>query len=430
MILRVSPSELAGTVLTPPSKSVTQRLLAASLLAQGTSRIEGLSESDDCTAALGAVAALGGEIELGEDAVEVTGCAGRPRPRSGSVACGESGLGFRLFAPIAALADTPVELTAEGTLRQRPMSTYLESLPALGVQVTATNGRPPVHVHGPLRGGRLRVDGSVSSQFLTGLLTALPCAQGDSEVEVVGLVSRPYVDMTLHILRDFGLTIEADADLSHFRIPGGQIPHPITTAVDGDWSGAAFLLVAGMLTGAPHLEVAGLDNRYVQADEAIRGALLFAGGRTSATDTGLRVDRRPVRPFTVDLTDAPDLFPPLVALAAFADGPSTLRGAGRLLHKETDRAAVLTREFARAGIAIDHAGDALVVTPRPGPDRVLPARLHSHGDHRIAMAAALLGLAGAPIEIEGAEAVAKSYPAFFDDLESVGARIAWVSTAR
>jgi 3-phosphoshikimate 1-carboxyvinyltransferase len=132
----------------------------------------------------------------------------------------------------------------------------------------------------------------------------------------------------------------------------------------------------------------------------------------------------------VDLTDSPDLFPPLVALAAFADGPSTLRGAGRLLHKETDRAAVITREFARAGIAIDHVGDALVVTPRPGPDRVLPARLHSQGDHRIAMAAALLGLAGAPIEIDGAEAVAKSYPAFFDDLESVGARIAWVSTAR
>ena len=307
------------------------------------------------------------------------------------------------------------------------MDAFARCLPALGVSLTSDDGRPPLTVQGPLQGGRLTLDASLSSQFLTGLLTALPCASGDTELSVEGLVSRPYIAMTLAVLRDFGLVLEADEAFSHFRIPGGQIPRPITTAVDGDWSGAAFLLVAGMLAGTPHLEVTGLDNRYPQADEAIRGALLFAGGRTAATADGLRIDRRQVRPFTVDLTDAPDLFPPLAALAAFADGPSVLRGAGRLTHKESDRAATLASEFAKAGIGVQRDGDALVVTPRTSGPKVLPARLHSHGDHRIAMAAAVLGTAGAPIEIDGAEAVAKSYPAFFDDLESIGGRIAWVS---
>jgi len=427
MILRVSPSELSGSVPAPPSKSVTQRLLAAALLASGTSRIEGLSESDDCTAALAATAALGAEIELGEDAITVLGCAGKPRPRGASISCGESGLGLRLFTPVAALADVSVTLTAEGTLQARPMDAFAHCLPALGASIVLERGRPPITVQGPLRGGTCTLDGSLSSQFLSGLLTALPCAPGDSVVRVEGLVSRPYVELTLGVLRDFGLEIHADADLIDFRIPGGQIPHPISTAVDGDWSGAAFLCVAGMLAGTPHLEVTGLNNRYPQADEAIRGALLFAGGRTAATADGLRIEQRPVRPFTVDLTDAPDLFPPLAALAAFADGPSVLRGAGRLAHKESDRAATLASEFAKAGIAVAREGDALVVTPRTAGPKVLPARLQSRGDHRIAMAAAVLGAAGAPIEIEGAEAVAKSYPAFFDDLESVGGRIAWVS---
>lgn len=430
MILRVRPSVLNGTVFAPPSKSVMQRVVAGALLADGASMLHHPSESDDCTAALATAAGLGAEIELGEDAIRITGTAGRLAPRAEVVNVGESGLGFRLFSPIAALHEGPLTVTGEGSLLRRPQGTLVALLKALGADCTAgIAGQPPIDVKGPLLGGHLHVDGSLSSQFLTGLLFALPLCREDSTLTVSDLVSRPYVDLTLAILADFGIEIrENDGE---FYIRGGQSYQPWEGVIDGDWSGASALLVAGMLAAETSITVDGLNTAYPQADEAIRGALLFAGGAASGTDEGVQVARRPVRAFNIDLTDSPDLFPVLAALAAFANKPSTLRGAHRLVHKESNRIAALQQVFEQAGIEIKHddAHDALVVVPRKGKEKVLAARIDAHGDHRIAMAAALLGVAGAPIEIVGAECVAKSYPAFFDDLESLGAVVQWVKSA-
>lgn len=428
MILRVRPSILSGTVFAPPSKSVMQRLIAGSLLADGASMLHRPSESDDCTAALGAAAALGAEIELGDDAIRITGVAGTIAPRTDSCDLGESGLGLRLFAPIAALHGGPVELTGSGSLMTRPQQPLPPVLEAFGVACTlAEGGLPPIRLNGPLQGGNAVVDGSLSSQFLTGLLFALPAVAADSTLRVEGLVSRPYVELTLAVLEDFGIEIDASEE-GVYRIRGGQTYQPWEGVVDGDWSAAAALLVAGMLAAETSITVDGLQNSYPQADEAIRGALLFAGGAASGTDEGVQVARRPVRAFNVDLTDSPDLFPVLASLAAFGNQPSTLRGAHRLVHKESNRIVSLQRAFEAAGIEIRHDEglDALVVVPRKGKEKVLAARIDSAGDHRIAMAAALLGVAGAPIEIVGAECVAKSYPAFFDDLEALGAVVQWV----
>lgn len=425
MILRVSPSRLRGSVVAPPSKSVAQRAIAAAAMAPGASMIRHIGDCDDVTAMLGAVAALGAEVELGEQDARVTGFSGVPSPRMPIISLAESGLGIRMLAPLAACSDVPVTLTGTGTLLNRPLDA-LERMEGAKAIFSTTQGNPPLHIHGPLLPGNYRLDGTMSSQFVSGMLMALPTLAGDSHLTVENPVSLPYIELTIEVLQSFGIEVITESE-GVFFCRGGQTYRPQELRVDGDWSAAAALLVAGMLAADPVLTVEGLDNRFSQADEAVRGALLFAGGAASGTDSGIQVAQRPVRAFDVNLEHSPDLFPVLAALAAFADKPSRLRGARRLAYKETDRATAIVESWKLAGIEVTREPDALVIHPRKGPEKVLPARIHARNDHRMAMAAALLGLAGAPIEIEGADCVAKSYPAFFDDLEDLGGQIRWVS---
>ena len=425
MNISVWPSQLAGCVHAPASKSVMQRLVAGALLSHGTSILHNLSQADDCTASLLMAAQLGAEMELGESTVSITGTKGKPKSREGILTPLESGLGARLFAPIAGLASPPIQMAAEGSLKGRPMRQIVDAFEALGGKLEDTKSTFPLSFQASITGGRVRLDGSVSSQFLTGLLMAMPCAGNDSIIEVRNLVSRPYVSMTLEILEDFGIEIEFDEDFTEFSIRGGQKYHAIESAIDGDWSGAAALAVAGMLCAEDSLEIDGLNSQYTQADEAIRGALLFAGGALSGTETGIQVARRPVRAFSIDLTDAPDLFPVLCALASFGKKPSTLKGIHRLIHKESNRAEVLRDEWSKFDVCIelDTIADSMTVHPCNGRFKQ-DVVIQTHGDHRIAMAAAIMGLRGdRPIIIEGAECVAKSYPEFFDDLEVIGAKL-------
>jgi 3-phosphoshikimate 1-carboxyvinyltransferase len=279
------------------------------------------------------------------------------------------------------------------------------------------------------------VDGSGSSQFLTGLLIALPLARGgvgsgipessvgESVIEVENLVSRGYVDLTLDVLRAFGVRAERSTDYSEFRIPGGQTYVSASYRTEGDWSGAAFLLVAGALAArsAP-VEVRGLDPASSQPDRAILDALRSAGAGLELSPGSIRVRAAGgLRAFSFDAADRPDLFPPLAALAAFCEGTTVLTGADRLRAKESDRAAALSEELGKLGIRIEVAGDRMLVRGRGAG---AAASVDSRGDHRVAMAAAVAALAGsARVEIRGAECVSKSYPAFFEDLASLGARI-------
>ena len=423
MNIRVFPSQLSGQVAAPPSKSVMQRLVAGALLAEGTSHLYNISQSDDCTSALLLASQLGAEIELGETDVRITGTGGNIIPRSAQLTPGESGLAARLFTPIAGLGSMKVSMQAEDSLRGRPMQEFESVFRQLGGCLKTTGGSFPVSIERPLQGGTTMLNGQISSQFTTGLLFALPCANLHSELNVHKPVSTPYIDLTLQVLADFGVEIHANEERAHFSCDGHQTFRPIETVVDGDWSGAAALAVAGMLCAESSIEISGLNNQYRQADEAIRGAMLFAGGALSGTDEGIQVAKRPVRAFNVDLTDSPDLFPVLAALAAFGKKPSKLKGMHRLEHKESNRAAAIQTEWKKLGIRveIDRAGDELIVFPRD--QNFVPTEpIDSHGDHRIAMAASIVGLAGEhPIIVSHAECVSKSYPEFFDDLEIMGA---------
>jgi len=324
-----------------------------------------------------------------------------------------------MFTPIAALLSGDTELGAEGSLRRRPVTTIEACLESLGGRATTQAGLPPVLVSGPLQGGRAELDASTSSQFLTGLLIALPCAAGSSELAVSNIVSSGYVDLSLDTMAAFGVGAGASADCSRFSIPGGQAYKARDFEVEGDWSGAAFLLVAAAIAGklGSVLRLDGLKLDSSQPDRAILEVLSLAGAEVvelpGSPSGSVLVGRRDLSSFSFDATDCPDLFPPLVALASVCQGLSVLTGARRLASKESDRATALKEEFGRLGIKVEVEGDRMLVTggrPRGG-------RVDSRGDHRIAMAAAVAGLAASgEVQIEGAECVAKSWPSFFEDL--------------
>jgi 3-phosphoshikimate 1-carboxyvinyltransferase len=318
-----------------------------------------------------------------------------------------------MFSAIAATLEGEVTLTGHGSLLKRPMRIIEEGLLQLGARCSTSNGLLPITVQGPLAGGLAIIDGSMSSQVLTGLLMAAPRAKSDVALIVNNLNSRPYIDITLALMREFGIEVENNG-YEQFRIKAGQEYQPGVYRVEGDWSGAAFLLVAGAIGGS--VEVDNLNPRSYQADKDILNALLRAGAYVSIRESSMLVKKDKLRGFDFDATHCPDLIPPLVALAACCQGQSTFVGADRLRVKESDRAATLQQEFAKLGIEINVDGNLMVVH---GGD-IRPADTHSHGDHRIAMAVAVASLAGSgPVNVDGAESVAKSYPDFWDDLARI-----------
>jgi 3-phosphoshikimate 1-carboxyvinyltransferase len=262
------------------------------------------------------------------------------------------------------------------------------------------------------------VDGSLSSQFLSGLLFALPLCKGPSEIRVYQLKSTPYVALTLSLLTRFGIRWDADERLEHFSIQGGETYHPTRYSVEGDWSGAAFLLVAGAIAGK--VRVTNLQADSIQADAKILEALQTVGARIVTDADSVTVERNDLRSLSFDATDCPDLFPPLVALACHCRGTSLIYGADRLRNKESDRADALLDVFSRVGARITLAEDRIEVEGA----RLRGGAVDAHNDHRIAMAGALAGLtAEKPVSISGWKAVSKSYPDFFQDLQSVGASV-------
>jgi 3-phosphoshikimate 1-carboxyvinyltransferase len=410
----VSAGSIRGTIAPPSSKSYAQRAIALALLAEGRSILRNIEFCKDTRSALKCIEALGAKVEYIDDST--IAIEGGLKPQSNTLNVGESGLATRLFTPIASLNPTPITIEGEGTLLYRPMTMMIEPLRQLGVQVRDGGGFLPIEVQGPMHGGDITVDGSVSSQFITGLLLALPLAQEDTTLHVTSPVSIPYIDMTIETARLFGVEImHNEGDYTQFFIEGRQQYTPADISIEGDWSGAATLLVAGAIAG--EVTVKNISTLSKQADTAICHALERAGAGLIIEQDSITVSKRKLRGFEFDATNAPDLFPALAALAAAAEGESVIIGTDRLRHKESDRAETICHEYEKLGIEVD-ISEKNIMRIRGG--EILPATTFSHNDHRIAMSIAISALrCQGEVVIENAECVEKSYPTFFEDLESI-----------
>lgn len=425
MNVTVSPAIIKGEISAPASKSSMQRACAAALISGGECIIRNPGNSNDDRAALGVIRALGATIEnLADGSLRVRSSG--VKPVSSFVSCGESGLGIRMFAPLVALSPVLMTIEGEGSLLSRPMDFFDTIFPSLGITVTSNRGKLPLQVQGPLKPADIVTDGSLSSQFLTGLLMAYSAANASGvAITVNNLRSRPYIDLTLKVMRDFGLKVPDNDLYQQFTFPAEPFTRSneiVDYTVEGDWSGGAFLLVAAAIAGQAY--ILGLDAGSTQADKAILQALKEAGATVESDAKGIRIGPAPspgLQGFHFDATDCPDLFPPLVALASCCQGSSFITGVSRLAHKESDRGLTLQQEFAKLGVDILLSGDVMGIK---GVKTIRGADVHSRHDHRIAMAAAVAALrADGPVMIEKAEAINKSYPDFFEDLQKLGAGV-------
>ena len=412
MLARIQPSRLQGSVTVPPSKSMAHRALLCAGLAAGTTQIQGILPSQDMEATCRALTALGASIVRQGSLARVQGVAGRPKAPQGPVDCGESGSTLRFLIPAFALASAPARLTGRGRLPQRPLGPYGTIFHGQGLPFA--QDETGVSFQGPLAPGDYTLPGDVSSQFISGLLFALPLLPGDSHIRIQPpFESRGYVNMTLQVMDAFGVQA-AFLDGLTLHVPGNQLftAPAAPFLVEGDDSQAAFFLTLDAILG--DVSVAGLSPRSIQGDR-VMGEILARCGHVPGQPP------RPLAPFVADLGDCPDLGPILMTLGLFCQGESRLVNAGRLRLKESDRGTAMAQELSKLGGQASLAGDEIRIRQsrlRPGP------ALSSHGDHRIAMALAVAALgARIPADIQGAEAVEKSYPDFWKDLAAIGARV-------
>lgn len=413
----IKPSQLSGTIYAAASKSSMQRACAAALLAGGKTVLTNPGHSNDDKAAMSIIEHLGARLTEKDEQLIIE--SGGVKPVLSQINTGESGLSIRMFTPIVALSEHEIVINGEGSLLNRPMDFFDEVLPKLGVKVISSSGRLPLRIQGPLEPGNIEIDGSLSSQFLTGLLMAYSAAGASNvSIKVKELKSRPYIDLTLAVMQHFGLKLPENRDYREFYFDASESKPADGTheyTVEGDWSGGAFLLVAGAIAGP--ITVRGLDMNSAQADKKIVDALMAAGAGIAIEAKQIKMHPLDMKAFDFDATDCPDLFPPLVALAAYCKGITRIQGVGRLIHKESNRAETLRDEFKKFGVRVDLEGDTMSIH---GGSPLKGAETHSRHDHRIAMACAIAALkAEGETKIIQAQAVDKSYPDFYQHLRKL-----------
>lgn len=420
MQVTIQPSTISGTITAPASKSSMQRACAAALVRKGTSIIHNPGISNDDKAALNVIQALGAEVIMNNEELIIK--SNGVNAISDSVSNGESGLGIRMFAPIVALNTKEITINGEGSLLTRPMDFFDEIFPQLGITISSNNGKLPLKVKGPLQPKNITIDGSLSSQFLTGLLLAYSALDAtDVTITVTNLKSKPYVDLTLKVMNDFGLKVPENKNYEAFYFPHATHHSLLTThhyTVESDWSGGAFLLVAGAISG--NITVKGLDINSTQADKKVLEAIRDCGASFIIKNDDIIFSYPPsgVRGFRFDATDCPDLFPPLAALAAYCNGITIIEGVHRLAHKESDRAKTIQEELSKMGVQVDLKDNEMHIH---GGEKLHGAHVHSRHDHRIAMMCAVAALkANGETVIEEAQAVNKSYPSFWEHLQKLG----------
>ncbi len=419
-MVRTAPLVSNAVVQVPGSKSYSHRVLIAAALAPGTSTVENLLDSEDVRLTRAALEKLGIGIE-GDDPVTVHGRGGHLAPWPEPIDLANSGTSVRLLTGIAALGKTPYVLTGSARMRQRPIQDLLDGLVQIGARAESqkADGCPPVTVDGGgCRGGALDLKCGQSSQYLSALLMMGPCTPKGLDIRVVeGPVSRPYIEMTIEVMRRFGITVSAESD-TRFRIPGEQAYRPGAYRVEPDASQAGYFWAAAAITKTA-VTVQGLTCDSRQGDLRLVDLLCAMGCTAERGGDGITVQGGPLRAIDVDMAHMPDMVPTLAVVAAFAEGTTRIRNVGHLRIKESDRLEAVARELKRMGVAAHTTDDGLVIS---GGEPVA-AIIDTHDDHRLAMSFALAGLRVPGIGILNPSCVQKSFPGFWEVLESLYSRL-------
>ena len=439
------PSEISGRVAAPPSKSMAHRALICAALAKGESRVLNLSASQDITATLAAMRLLGasaadmdapecrrgaaaayahwsGERTVsGPGSLILKGTGGLPfAPVSGPVDCCESGSTLRFLIPLFSLTDAPVRFTGRGRLMERPQGVYARMFAERGLGFA--QDADGITVRGALSAGEYTLAGNISSQFISGLLFALPLLSGNSTLHLIPPVeSRSYIDMTRSVQAAFGVQSHW-LDENTLAIPGGQHYHPCDYTVEGDYSQAAFPAVLGAACGG--VTITGLAPETLQGDAAILDILRRCGAKFTQTEAGISFEKAPLHGVDIDLADCPDLGPVLMVLGLLCEGTTVIRNAERLRLKESDRIAAMEAELRACGGVLESEGGTITVHGCADRLHAPAGVLHGHNDHRVVMSLAVLALStGIPLTVDDAEAITKSWPNFFEAIKPLGAEV-------
>ena len=417
-----SPRKISGTITAPPSKSMAHRAVLCAALAEGKSHITNLEFSKDISATLGAAGQLCARVQTGADDAVVEGL-GHFVPLAAPVDCCESGSTLRFLIPIASLTGQAVSFTGRGRLMERPQSVYETLYKEQGLRFE--QGPSGLTVEGALTPGEYRLAGNVSSQFISGLLFALPLLAGDSTLHLIPPVeSRSYIDMTRSVQAAFGVESRW-LDENTLAIPGGQKYHPCDYTVEGDYSQAAFPAVLGAVCGG--VTITGLAPETLQGDAAILDILRRCGAKFTRTEAGVTFEKAPLYGVDIDLADCPDLGPVLMVLGLLCEGTTVIRNAERLRLKESDRIAAMEAELRACGGEVESEGGTITVHGCADKLHAPAGALHGHNDHRVVMSLAVLALAvGFALTVDDAEAITKSWPNFFEAIKPLGAEVEYV----
>ena len=412
--ITISPSCLSGTVSVPPSKSAAHRAIICAALAKGVSHIAPVELSDDIRATVSCMEQLGASLRWDGNSLTVDGT-GIFSPKSALLDCGESGSTLRFLIPVAAAGGTDASFVGHGRLPERPIGVLTDCLPSHGTDCI-TKGGLPLQIHGQLRGGLFEIPGNVSSQFITGLLLALPLLPEDSEIRLTSpLQSAGYIQMTLNTMKDFGVFVTPAAN--GWLIQGGQAYQSRSCTVEGDWSQAAFYLTAGALGG--RITIDNLSLSSAQGDKACLELYRQFGAEITLEDNGaITVAPGKLRGITLNAEQIPDLVPALAVTAALCEGRTVITGAARLRIKECDRLAAMQDGLSRLGARITETPDGLIID---GVSRLKGGFAEGYHDHRIVMSMAVAAAAcDGDITISDKESINKSYPTFFEEYSRLG----------
>lgn len=412
---KIIPNKIKGEIVMPPSKSAAHRAIICAALAKGISKISPVELSNDISATINCVRTMGADISMNGNVLTIDGTNTFSNKKA-LLNCGESGSTLRFLIPVAGVGGVNAVFTGEGRLPQRPIGIYLECLPKFGVECK-TKGGLPLEIKGKLKSGVYSIPGNISSQFITGLLLALPLVDGDSEIIIIGNTeSVGYIDMTINIMKEFGVNI-GRTEKGYF-IKGGQSYTARDFTVEGDWSQAAFFLAAGAIGDT--VTIKGLRTDSTQGDRMALDIFSRFGANIEVTDNKITISKNKLVATDIDATQIPDLVPILATVAALCEGTTKIYGAARLRIKESDRLTAICTGLNAVGANVTELPDGLIIN---GIKTFKGGFAEGYNDHRIVMSMAMASICSeSDITITDAQSINKSYPTFFEEFNRMGGK--------